>query len=224
MNTSNHPRVVITGMGAISPLGHTARASWQALLAGRSGIGPITQFDCSNIPVKIAGEVKDFDPSQYMSIKEARRVSRGSQLAIAALRMALADASVPEPLQEGERVATIIGTGAGGLEVVDRELTNLRSKGFNQISPFALTGFLPNMPAYHVSLIAGAKGPISTIVTACASGTQAIGEGMETIRHGRADIVLAGGVEGLIHETSIASFARAGAASQRQPSQSLPPV
>lgn len=225
MNAGNNAHVVVTGVGAISPLGHTAQASWDSLLAGRSGIAPITQFDCSNIPVKIAGEVKDFDPGQFMSIKEARRISRGSQLVIAALRMALEDAGLPEPLQDGERVATIIGTGAGGLEVVDRELTNLRSKGFNQISPFALTGFLPNMPAYHVSLIAGAKGPISTIVTACASGTQAIGEGLETIRHGKADVVLAGGVEGLVHETSIASFARAGAASTRNdnPAQACRP-
>lgn len=211
----NNVRVVITGVGAISPLGHTAKESWEGLLSGRSGIDLITQFDCSQIPVKIAGEVKNFDPSKYMSFKEARRISRASQLGIAALRMALADANLPDPLPNGERVATIIGTGAGGLEVVDRELTNLRSKGYNQISPFALTGFLPNMPAYHISLIAGTKGPISTIVTACASGTQAIGEGLELIRHGRADMVLAGGVEGLIHETSIASFARAGAASTR---------
>lgn len=225
MKNPDHQRVVVTGMGAISPLGHTAQASWEALLAGRSGIGPITHFDCSQIPVKIAGEVKDFDPAQYMSVKEARRISRGSQFAIAALRMALEDAGLPEPLSDGDRAATIIGTGAGGLEVVDRELINLRSKGYNQISPFALTGFLPNMPAYHVSLLAGAKGPISTIVTACASGTQAIGEGLETIRYGRADLVLAGGVEGLIHETSIASFARAGAASTRndEPEQACRP-
>ncbi|MGW8249686.1 MAG: beta-ketoacyl-ACP synthase II [Anaerolineales bacterium] len=225
MNNFDHPRVVITGIGAISPLGHTARSSWESLLAGRSGIGLITQFDTSQIPVKIAGEVKDFDPAQYMSIKEARRISRGSQLAIAALRMALEDAGLPEPLEDGDHVATIIGTGAGGLEVVDRELTNLRSKGYNQVSPFALTGFLPNMPAYHVSLIAGAKGPISTIVTACASGTQAVGEGLEAIRHGRADMVLAGGVEGLVHETSVAGFARAGAASTRNdnPAQACRP-
>ena len=225
MNNLDHQRVVVTGIGAISPLGLTAQASWEGLLAGRSGIRPITHFDCTQIPVKIAGEVQDFDPGQFMSVKEARRISRGSQFAIAALRMALADAGMPEPLPDGERAATIIGTGAGGLEVVDRELINLRSKGYNQISPFALTGFLPNMPAYHVSLIAGAKGPISTIVTACASGTQAIGEGLETIRHGRADLVLAGGVEGLIHETSIASFARAGAASTRNddPSQACRP-
>jgi 3-oxoacyl-[acyl-carrier-protein] synthase II len=225
MNNLDHQRIVVTGIGAISPLGLTAQASWEGLLAGRSGIRPITHFDCSQIPVKIAGEVQDFDPGQFMSVKEARRISRGSQFAIAALHMALADAGMPEPLPDGERAATIIGTGAGGLEVVDRELINLRSKGYNQISPFALTGFLPNMPAYHVSLIAGAKGPISTIVTACASGTQAIGEGLEIIRHGRADLVLAGGVEGLIHETSIASFARAGAASTRNddPAQACRP-
>jgi beta-ketoacyl-acyl-carrier-protein synthase II len=209
------PRVVITGVGVISPIGHTATESWDNLIKGVSGIGPITQFDASQIPVHIAGEVKDFDPGKYMNPKEARRMSRASQLAIAAARMALADARLPEPLPDGERVATWIGNGGGGLEVVDRELNVLRTKGYNQVSPFALTSFLPNMAAHHVSLVAGAKGPISTVVTACASGTQAVGEGMDLIRHGRADIVFAGGVEGLIHETSVASFARTGALSTR---------
>ena len=122
--------------------------------------------------------------------------------------MALADAGLDTPLSDGERVATIIGTGAGGLEVADRELQILRSKGFNRVSPFAMVGFLPNMPAYHVSLLAGAKGHISTVVAACASGTQAIGEALDNIRIGRSDMVVAGGVEGLVHESSITGFAR----------------
>lgn len=208
-------RVVITGIGIISPLGHTAAESWNSLLNGRSGIDLITQFDSNHLPVRIAGEVKDFNPGDYMNFKEARRISRASQLAIAATSMALEDAGLEPPLPNAERVATILGTGAGGLEVADRELQVLRTKGFNRVSPFAMVGFLPNMPAYHVSLLAGAKGYISTVVAACASGTQAIGEALDIIRLGRADMAIAGGVEGLIHESSLTGFARMGALSAR---------
>lgn len=216
-NYSNNgrPRVVITGMGAISPLGHTAGENWESLLIGRSGIGPITQFDSSHLPVHIAGEVKDFDPGDYMNFKEARRISRASQLAIAATTMALDDAGLHPPLDDAERVATIVGTGSGGLEVADRELTVLRTKGFNRVSPFAMVGYLANMPAYHLSLLAGAKGYISTVVAACASGTQALGEALDHVRNGRADMAIAGGVEGLVHEASITGFARMRALSTR---------
>lgn len=212
---NGRPRVVITGMGVISPLGHTAYENWQSLLNGRSGIGPITQFDSSHLPVHIAGEVKDFNPGDYMNFKEARRISRASQLAIAATTMALEDAGLEPPLEDAERVATIVGTGSGGLEVADRELTVLRTKGFNRVSPFAMVGFLANMPAYHLSLLAGAKGHISTVVAACASGTQAIGEALDVIRNGRADMAIAGGVEGLVHEASIGGFAAMRALSTR---------
>ena len=202
-------------MGAISPLGHTASENWESLLIGRSGIGPITQFDSSHLPVHIAGEVKDFDPGDYMNFKEARRISRASQLAIAATTMALDDAGLHPPLDDAERVATIVGTGSGGLEVADRELTVLRTKGFNRVSPFAMVGYLANMPAYHLSLLAGAKGYISTVVAACASGTQALGEALDHVRNGRADMAIAGGVEGLVHEASITGFARMRALSTR---------
>ena len=215
INKNDRPRVVITGVGIVSPLGNTAEENWESLLVGRSGIGPITQFDSSHLPVHIAGEVKDFDPGNYMNFKEARRISRGSQLAIAATRMALQDAGLETPLPDGERTATVIGTGAGGLEVADRELNVLRKDGFNRVSPFAMVGFLPNMPAYHVSFLAGAMGPISTVVAACASGTQAVGDALDLIRNGRADMAIAGGVEGLIHEASIAGFARMRALSTR---------
>ncbi len=208
-------RIVVTGVGAVTSLGLTAEETWRALLAGRSGIGPITRFDSSMLPVHIAGEVKDFQPEQYMDRKEVRRTSRASHLAVAAVRMALADAGLPEPLPCSERVGTVVGTGAGGLEVVDRELTTLRTRGFDRINPFALTGFLANMPAYHVSLITGAHGPINTVVAACASGSQAIAEGMEMIRSGRADLVVAVGVEGLIDLTAIGGFARINALSLR---------
>lgn len=227
--TANHPngrvRVVVTGVGMVSPLGLTVTETWDNFLEGCSGIGPITQFDASEFPVRIAGEVRGFDAGNYMSFKEARRISRGSQLVIAALKMALEDARLEAPLKDGERAGVILGTGAGGLEVVDRELLVLRSQGFNKVSPFAMVGFLPNMPAYHVSLLSGAKGPISTVVAACASGTQAVGDGLDLIRSNKADIILAGGVEGLIHPTALIGFARMGACSTRndQPERAMRP-
>jgi 3-oxoacyl-[acyl-carrier-protein] synthase II len=206
LDKRGRPRVVITGIGVMSPLGHTATESWDSLLNGRSGIGPITQFDASQFPCRIAGEVKDFQPRRYMDFKEARRISRASQLAIAAARMALADANLPEPVPNGERTGVLIGTGVGGFEVADANMVVLREKGVSRVSPFAMTGFLPNMPSHHVSLLAQAFGPISTVTAACATGTQAIGEGLEMIRRGVADLVLTGGVEGLIHEAAVAGF------------------
>ncbi len=206
LDAKGRPRIVITGMGIMSPLGHTTEESWASLLNGRSGIGPITNFDASNLPSRIAGEVKEFVAKKYMDFKEARRMSRASQLAVAAARMALADAGLPEPVPNAERVGTLIGTGVGGFEVADENLKILRSQGFNRVSPFAMTGFLPNMPSHHVSLLAKALGPISTVTAACATGTQAIGDAMELIRSGRADMMITGGVEGLIHEAAIAGF------------------
>lgn len=202
------PRIVITGMGAMSPLGHTAFESWQSLISGRSGIGPITQFDPDGLPVSIAGEVKDFVPREYMDFKEARRMSRASQLAIAAARMAISDAGLPEPLPNPERVGVLVGTGVGGFEVADENMLVYRARGYSRVSPFAMTGFLANMPSHHVSLLSGSLGPISTVVAACATGTQAIGEAAEMIRRGSADTVIAGGVEGLIHEAAVAGFSR----------------
>lgn len=206
MDLKGRPRIVITGMGVMSPLGHTTEATWDSLLNGRSGIGPITNFDASGLPCRIAGEVKEFVAKKYMDFKEARRMSRASQLAVAAARMALADAGLPEHVPNAERVGTLVGTGVGGFEVADENLKRLRSQGFNRVSPFAMTGFLPNMPSHHVSLLAKALGPISTVTAACATGTQAIGEAMEFIRNGRADMMITGGVEGLIHEAAIAGF------------------
>ncbi len=215
LDARGRPRIVITGIGVMSPLGHTADESWESLLNGRSGIGPITQFDTSGLPVHIAGEVKAFSPKEHMDFKLARRISRASQLAIAAARMAIADAGLPEPVPDPERVGVLVGTGVGGFEVGDREVSILRDRGFNRVSPFAMTGFLPNMPSHHVSYLAGSLGPISTVAAACATGNQAIGEAMEFIRSGRADMVITGGVEGLIHEAAVAGFAAMRALSLR---------
>lgn len=208
LDAKGRPRIVVTGMGVMSPLGHTMEESWDSLLNGRSGIGPITNFDASDFPWRIAGEVKEFIAKKYMDFKEARRMSRASQLAVAACRMALADAGLSEPVPDPERTGTLVGTGVGGFEVADTNLITLRTKGLARVSPFAMTGFLPNMPSHHVSLVAGALGPIGTVTAACATGTQAIGEAMEYIRQGRADRVVTGGVEGLIHEAAIAGFGR----------------
>lgn len=201
------PGVVITGMGALSPLGNTAAASWESVLCGRSGVGPITQFDASDFPCRIAGEVKDFDPTRFIDFKEARRMSRASQLAVAAATMALEDAGLPATAVDPERTGVVIGTGIGGFERADESLTTYRKRGLGRVNPFALASSLPNMPSHHVSLMAQTLGPISTVVSACATGTQAIGEAAEYIRRGVADVVIAGGVEGMIHEAAIAGFA-----------------
>jgi beta-ketoacyl-acyl-carrier-protein synthase II len=200
------PRVVITGMGALSPLGNSMQESWSNLLAGVSGIGPITQFDASDMPSRIAGEVKEFDPTTYMDFKDARRMSRASQLAVAAVRMAVADAGLPETTPNPDRTAVLIGTAVGGIERAFDEVDTYRARGLRAVSPFGMTMFLANMPTHHVSLLTGATGPISTIVAACATGTQSIGEAADYIRYGRADRVYSGGVEGLIHFAAIAGF------------------
>jgi 3-oxoacyl-[acyl-carrier-protein] synthase II len=201
------PRIVITGIGAVTPLANTAIASWEGALAGRSGIGPITQFDASDLPCRIAGEVKGFDPRDFIDFKEARRMSRASQLAVAAAQMAIIDSGRPIEVEDPEGTGVIIGTGIGGLERADANLQIYRSKGYSRVNPFSLPSALPNMPSYHVSLMSRAQGPISTVVAACATGTQAIGEAAELIRRGAARIVVAGGVEGLIHEGAVAGFA-----------------
>jgi len=206
LDARGRPRVVITGMGMISPLGHSVEESWANLLAGVSGVGPITQFDASEFATQIAGEVKNFVPRDHMDFKEARRMSRASQLTVAAARMAIADARLPEQSSDPDRTAVLIGTAVGGIERAIEEVDAYRARGWRAVSPFAMTMFLANMPSHHVSLMTGATGPISTIVAACATGTQTIGEAAEVIRRGAADTVFAGGVEGLIHYAAIAGF------------------
>jgi 3-oxoacyl-[acyl-carrier-protein] synthase II len=211
MNHRYRPRVVITGVGAVSPLGLTTREFWDGLIAGRSGITRITQFDASGLPCQIAGEVKGFDPKQYIDFKEARRMSRCSQLAIAAAREALNDAGFPPNNGTGfgdpERVGVVFGTAIGGLEKADEGMLALRNQGYSKVNPFAVPAMVPNMPAHHISQTYGALGALTTIVTACASGTQAVGEAAELIRRGAADIAITGGVEGTIRDFAIGGFA-----------------
>ncbi len=208
-------RVVVTGMGAMTPLGLTLEETWEGLLAGRSGVGPITQFDASGLPVRIAGELKDFDPTRYINFKAARRMARCSQVAIAMAQAALADAGFSLPLADEERVGVLVGSAVGGLDRAIAGVDTFRAKGLARISPFIITSSLANMPSHHVSHWAGAKGPISTVVAACATGTQAVGEAAEIVRRGAADVVICGGVEALIHFAPIAGFCAMRALSAR---------
>jgi len=213
MNTRR--RVVVTGMGAMTPLGLTLEETWEGLLAGRSGVGPITQFDASGLPARIAGELKGFDPTRYINFKAARRMARCSQVAVAAAQAALADAGLGLPLADEERVGVLIGCGVGGLDQAIAGVDTFRAKGLARVNPFIITSSLANMPSHHVSHWAGARGPISTVVAACATGTQAVGEAAEIVRRGAADMVICGGVEALIHFAPIAGFCAMRALSTR---------
>jgi len=204
-NRNNRPRVVVTGLGAQTPLGALDKF-WENLKAGNSGVRRTSLFDPQNLEVQIAGEV-DFEPSEYLDRKTARRMSRASQLALVAARMALKDSGMDQEAvsAEGDRVGVSIGTanaGFGTLVEISYQYTYHGRKPF----PTSLINGLPNMPGYYVSLEMGATGPLTTISTACASGTQSIGYGMELIHLGKADVVFAGGVDCLVREEVMAAF------------------
>ena len=199
-------RVVITGMGAVTVLGTGLRKFWEGLLAGRSGIRKITQFDASAFPCQIAGEVPDFNPEQFMDRKEARRMARSSQMALAAAKMAIEDAGIATPVPEPERTGVSFGTSIGGLEKLDEGINILRSQGLSRVNPFTIPLGLPNVPAFLVSQQLQCLGPNSTVATACATGTQAVGDGCEFIRNGRADMVITGGTEAVIQDFTIGGF------------------
>lgn len=202
----NRPRVVITGLGAITCSGSNVKAFWDNLLAGKSGIRRITQFDASNLPCQIAGEIPDFDPSLYMDRKEARRISRSAQIALGAAMQAVDDAGLPATMPEPERAGVSFGTAIGGYERLDEGIIILRTQGVNRVNPFVIPSGIPNLPAFMISRQFQCLGPSTTITTACATGTQAIGEASEFIRRGVADVVVAGGVEAVIGDYSIGGF------------------
>jgi 3-oxoacyl-[acyl-carrier-protein] synthase II len=199
-------RVVITGMGALTPLGLTVEETWAGLVAGHSGIATITQFDASHFPIRIAGEVKGFDARDYIDFKEARRMARCSQLAVAAGMQAMADAGLGDRVPDPERAGVIMGTGIGGFEAAIEGWETYKAKGLRRVSPFSAVSMLSNMPAHHLSQRFQCQAYNNTVVTACAAGTQAIGDAVEAIRRGATDLMLAGGIEGVIHEMLIGSF------------------
>lgn len=203
---SERTRVVITGLGVISVLGPTIQSFWENLLAGKSGIRRITQFDPSKLPCQIAGEIPEFEPGDYMDRKEARRLARSAQIGLAASRNAIKDAGLPEIMPEPERTGVLISTAIGGLERFDEGMQALRAGGYERVNPFILPSGIPNLTSFIVSREFQCLGPSSTITTACAAGTQAVGEAAEYIRRGAAEIMVCGGVEALIREFSIAGF------------------
>ena len=202
----SRPRVVITGLGAISPLGSSVQKFWDGLVCGRSGIRRITRFDASQLPCQIAGEIPDFDPTDYMKVKEARRFPRSAQIALAAAVQAVEDAGLPDVMSDKERSGIVFGTGIGGFDFVAEGLYKLRTQGVQKVNPFVLPSGIPNLAAFLISLRLQCLGPNSTITTACAAGTQAIGEAAEVIRRGAADIIITGGTEALIADFTIGGF------------------
>lgn len=200
-------RVVVTGMGAVTPLGIGVEGYWEGLVAGRSGIGPTTLCDCSNLSCKISGQVKDFNPLDFMSRKDARHMGRFAQFAVAAARMAVEDARIDLSKENKERLGVFLGNGIGGLPENEEGCRILLAKGGMRLNPFFMPVILPNMAAGHVSIALGLKGYSSTVTTACAAGTQAIGEAVEVIRRGKAELMLAGGTEAGITPIGIAGFA-----------------
>ena len=182
-------RVVVTGMGAVTPLGNTVQEFWGGLVAGRSGIAPMTLCDSSAYPCQIAGEVKGFDPGGYVNPREARRMARFSQLALASAQMAVEDADLDMGKEDQERIGVLLGTGIGSLPTTQEICQEMLSKGAMKINPFFIPMILPNMASANVARIFGAKGYNSTVITACAASNQAIGEASEAIRRGVVDIV-----------------------------------
>ncbi len=205
--TSGRGRALITGAGAVTPLGTGVENFWDAALHGKSGIGPITLFDASPFPSRIAGECTDFDPTDFMSKKQARRMDRFAQFGVAAGLEAAESAGVGDVIRETpERVAIVLGTGIGGLSTWEREYKVLAERGPGRVSPFLITMMVPNMAAGQLAILLGATGPSQCPVLACATGGEAIAEGLELIRRGDADVVIAGSSEAPITPLSMSGF------------------
>ncbi len=205
--TRDRPRVVITGIGAITPLGQGIDTFWENLVAGKPGIGPMTLCDPTDYPCRIAGEVRDFDPGQYLDNREARRMARFSQLAVAAAMRAVESSNLDMSKEDAFRVGVVLGNGNGGFPTLEENCRVLASRGGMRMSPFFFPMILPNMAAANVSRVTGAKGFNTTATTACAASNQAMGEALEVIRRGVADVVFAGGAEAGISQLGLAGFA-----------------
>jgi 3-oxoacyl-[acyl-carrier-protein] synthase II len=208
-------RVVVTGVGLVSPLGIGTEANWAALCAGRSGIGPITRFDASQFSARIAGEVKDFDPLQFIEKKDVKKMDVFIQLAIAASQFAVDDAKLTVAPDIATRVGVFIASGIGGFSTIEREHKALIEGGPRRISPFFIPASIINLAAGQVSIRFGAKGPNSATCTACSASAHAIGDALEIIRRGRADVMIAGGSEAAITPMGVGGFAAMRALSTR---------
>ena len=200
-------RVVITGLGAISPIGIGKDAFWQGLLAGKSGIDKITHFDASDFKAQIAAEVKDFNAADFIDRKEAKRMDRYTQFAIAATKLAFEDANMDLSKEDKERIGVFIGSGIGGIETLHDQYNTIFTKGPGRVSPFCVPMMISNMAAGMTSITFGLQGPSVCPVTACATGTNAIGDAMRVIQRGEADVMVAGGTEACISPLPVAGFA-----------------
>ncbi|MDF2502418.1 MAG: fabF [Anaerosporomusa subterranea] len=208
-------RVVITGLGAVTPLGIGTDIFWKSLLEGKSGIARITRFDPSDYATQIAGEVKDFDPTNYIDKKEAKRMDRCTQFAITASKMALEDSRLDLEQEDLTRIGTIIGTGIGGMDTLHDQYKTLFEKGPGRISPFFVPMMIANMPAGQTSITFGLQGPCTCVVTACATGTNSIGDAFKIIQRGDADVMVAGGTEAAVSPAAVAGFCAMKAMSTR---------
>ena len=199
-------RVVITGIGLITPLGIGVNETWEGLCAGKSGIGEITRFDTTNFKTKIAGEVKNFNPEDFLPIKEAKRTELFIAYAIAAARMAVEDSGLKIDSSNGDRVGVITGCGLGGLGIMERTIVSIDKQGPKRVSPFFIPMMIGNMAPGMISIHCGAKGPNSSIATACAAGAHAVGNSFKIIQRGAADAMITGGVEAVVTSTCVAGF------------------
>ncbi len=208
-------RVVITGLGCVSPLGLDVESTWQAILAGQSGAGPITHFDPSEYKTRIAAEVKDFDPQNYFEYRDARRMDRFSQFAVSAAQQAIADAKLDITDENRLRIGAVVGSGIGGLGTIQEQMAVYHESGPTRVSPFLVPMMLVDTAGGMIAIHMQIQGPNLAVVTACATGTNAVGEAAEVIRRGQADVMLAGGSEAAIVPLSIAGLASMTAMSTR---------
>lgn len=215
MTRSDSQRVVATGLGLVTPLGNDVPSTWSALIAGRSGVGPLTQFDHSGFKTHIAAEVKDFDPTLYLDKPTARRMDRFLHFAVAAVREAVSDAQLDMAAIPPRRVGVIVGSGIGGVHALLEGQMALVERGARRVSPFAVPALMLNSASAHISIMLGARGPNLALATACATGTHALGEAAEMIRRGHADVMIAGGSEGAVVPIAVAGFENMQALSAR---------
>jgi 3-oxoacyl-[acyl-carrier-protein] synthase II len=207
-------RVVITGVGMVTPLGNDPESTWESLVAGESGANPITQFDTTDYSIRFACELKDFEPTKWIERKQARRMDRFSQMALSAARMAEADSGISVEAAP-DRVGAAVATGIGGLGAFEDCFQTLLERGPDRTSPFSIVQIIPNMAAAWVSMELGTQGPLATETTACAASNMAIGDGLDAIRLGRADVMFCGGTEAPVTRVGIAGFAAMRALSKR---------
>jgi 3-oxoacyl-[acyl-carrier-protein] synthase II len=211
----SRPRIVVTGLGCISPLGHTVKSTWESILKGVSGVGPITLFDASDLLTRFAAEVKDFDPISELGAKLARRIDRFTQFALVATKQALEHARLAITETNRDRIGAIIGSGIGGIGTVFEEMRKYLERGPRWVNPFTVPMMLPDTAAGQVAITFGIRGPNMAVVTACASSSNAIGEASELIRRGDADVMVAGGAEAGIVPLAMAGFSVMDAISKR---------